>query len=107
MAERLVGIFLGVRRRRIRSVVAVRAIGSRRAVGTKGFVGVRGLLGRDAGRTCVTLRFVVRRTTGAAARADDPEEGSGQGEGSCQPCGCEDVLAHATSDTVFFEFFIQ
>ena len=107
MTERLVGICAAVRRRRIRSVVAVRSIGSRGAVGTKGLVGVRGLFGRDASRTCVTLRLVVRRTTGAAARADDPEEGGCQREGSCQPCGCEDVLAHATSDVVFFEFLVQ
>lgn len=72
---------------------------------TKGFVGVRSLLGGDtSGRV---LGVVVRRTTGAAARADDPEESSSEGEGSGQPGGCEDVLAHGSGNVVGFEFLVE
>lgn len=109
MTERLIGIRPGVgvhgRRRGVRSVLAVRAVGSRGAMRTKGFVAVRGLLGRDtSGRI---LGVVVRRTTRAAARADDPEESGGEREGGCQPGGCENVLAHASGDVVGFEFLVE
>lgn len=109
MTERLIGIrpAVGVRGRRrgVRRVLAVRAVGSRGAMRTKGFVGVRGLFGRDtSGRI---LRVVVRRTTRAAARADDPEESGGEREGSRQPGGCENVLAHASGDVVGFEFLVE
>lgn len=109
MTERLVGIRpamgVGGRGRGVRSVLVVRAVGSRGAMRTKGFVGVRGLLGGDtSGRV---LGVVVRRTTGAAARADDPEESSSEGEGSGQPGGCEDVLAHGSGNIVGFEFLVE
>lgn len=109
MTERLIGIRPGVgvrgRRRGIRSVLAVRAVGSRGAMRTKGFIGVRGLLGRDtSGRI---LGVVVRRTARAAARADDPKESGGEREGGCQPSGCENVLAHGSGDVVGFEFLVE
>lgn len=101
VAERLVGILAAVRRSGIRSVVGVVAVGS------KGLVGVRGLLGRDASSTCMTVRLVVWGTAGAAARADDPEKGSCQREGSRQPRGCKHVLAHIAIDMVLLELLVQ
>lgn len=108
MTERLIGVSVRRRRRRVGGVVGVRTVGglgTTRAVGTKGFVGVGCLFGRDT--ALVSLGVVVGGTAGAAAGADDPKETGSKGEGGGEPRGYEDVLAHGAVDAILLEFFVE
>ncbi len=69
-------------------------------------VGVRCLLGGDA-TAVATVAVVVGRATGAAARADSPEEGGGERESGCNPGSGVDVLAHAALNSVRLDLFVE
>lgn len=108
MTERLIGVRISVGRRRrgVRGVMRVRAVRRcRTTLGTERLVGVGSLFSRDTTRG--VLLVVVRRATGAAARADDPEQTGGEREGDGQPGGCKHVLPHGALDAVGAELLVE
>jgi hypothetical protein len=105
----LVGILVGhgdIIVRRVGGVLAVLGsigLGSEgRVGGTNGLVGVRSLLGSDAAAVIVAVLVTVGGPARAAASAEHPEEGTGQREDNCEPCGGVDILAHGHFDAVGF-----
>lgn len=70
-----------------------------------GFVVVEALL---ALRVPVSNAVVTsRRTAGAAAGAEGPEDGGAEGECHGEPSRGEHVLAHAAGDTVRLELLVE
>lgn len=109
VTERLVGVgttVVGVghgvlvdRGRRVGGVVGVLVmVGD--GTGTERLVGIGGLLGGDAVVAAVTVAVVVGRAAGAAAHAEEPEEGTSQREGHGEPSSDVDVLAHREFNAV-------
>lgn len=106
MAVRLVG---GCPLRRVvsRGAGVERWLGRLRGVrAADGLVGVRCLLSGDS-TTVATVAVVVGRATGAAARADSPEEGGGERESGCNPGSSVDVLAHVSLDSVWLYLVVE
>lgn len=98
----LVGHGVGVGGRggiRGRLLVAEGLLGS----GANGLVGVRSLLSGQTVATHALVLVVVGGTTGAAADAEDPENGGGERESNGEPGSGENVLAHGQLDAVSFE----
>src|SRR5690242_8568962 len=63
--------------------------------GADTLVCVGSLLGHEAVATAVS---VIGRTSGTAARTQQPEKDSGESEGGCKPCGDEDIPTHGAMD---------
>lgn len=106
VAVRLVG---GCPLRRVvsRGAGVERWLGRLRGVwAADGLVGVRCLLGGDA-TAVATVAVVVGRATGAAARADSPEEGGGERESGCNPGSGVYVLAHVSLDSVRLDLVVK
>lgn len=94
------GVGVGGRRRvRSRLLVAEGLLGT----GTNGLVGVRSLLSGQTIATHALVLVVVGRTAGAAADAEDPEDGSGERESNSEPGSGENVLAHGQLNAVSLE----
>lgn len=96
----LLRVWVSSRRRRgttsIRRTVLVRSADT--------LVRVRSLLGHDAVAAAVA---VVRRASGTAARAEQPEESSSECKRSCEPCSDVNVLAHGPVEAVLFQIGVE
>lgn len=95
------GVLVGSRGRVRGGVGVLVAIGS--GTGTEGLVGVGGLLCGDTLDAAVAVAVVVGRAAGAAAYAEEPEEGTGEREGHGEPGGGVHVLAHREGNAVGFK----
>lgn len=95
MPVRLVGLSSHVLHGDVRGVLCFGVVAVR--AGVDGLVGVGSFLGGDALTPPVA---VVRRTSRAAARAEQPEQARAEREGDGQPCRGVHVAAHGAVDAV-------